>query len=406
MGIIVQKFGGSSLATAELRSRVCDLISTAKAENHDVVVVVSAMGRQHDPYATDTLISLVKEVNPDPPLRELDLIMSCGELISGVLLTCQLCRQGIPARFFSGEQAGIITDGNYGNAHIIYVNPEKISECLAQNIVPVVAGFQGTSKEGELTTLGRGGSDTTASALGVALNAELVDIFTDVDGVMTADPRIVDNARLLDSVSYNELCQMSREGAKVIHPRAVEIAMQGGIPLRVRSTTSNSPGTLITGRYAHGAVNVIRDSVITGIAHMSGISQVRVIPPETANKLDMELKIFKTLADANISVDFINVQPERIIFTVSNQNLEKTKKILEQMDVDTKIELDCAKVAVVGAAMTGIPGIMAQVVEALQEQNIPILQSGDSYTNIWCLIKREHMELAVRALHDKFNLGK
>ncbi|NLW92252.1 MAG: aspartate kinase, partial [Syntrophomonadaceae bacterium] len=199
MTTVVQKFGGTSVSTPELRNRVCEIIASTIKSGQQAVVVVSAMGRVNDPYATDTFVNLMKETNPNPAPRELDLIMSCGELISAALLASQLTSCGLPARCLTGEQAGLITDGNFGNAHIQYVNPRNILACLEDGFIPIVTGFQGVSENGELTTLGRGGSDTTASALGVALNAEVIDIFTDVGGVMTADPRIVDNARLLDS---------------------------------------------------------------------------------------------------------------------------------------------------------------------------------------------------------------
>ncbi|SHH06066.1 aspartate kinase [Thermosyntropha lipolytica DSM 11003] len=408
MRIIVQKFGGTSLATLELRKRVCDIIAATKKDDIGVVVVVSAMGRTGDVYATDTFINMVKEINPSPSPRELDLIMACGEIISGVLLASQLSFRGIKARFFTGQQAGIVTDSNHGNAHILYVNPKNIINCLKEGIVPVVAGFQGVDEKGEITTLGRGGSDTTAAALGVALNAEVIDIFTDVEGVMTADPRIVKDAKLLNVVTYNEICQLAREGAKVIHPRAVEIAMQKSIPLRVRSTFSDHTGTLVanvmTGTL--DTVKLISDNLITGVTYTSNISQFKIDISTVQDKKGYELKIFKSLALAGISVDFINIQPEVILFTVGMENTRKAIEVLENIGIHPEVELDCAKVAVVGAAMTGIPGVMAKVVEALSENDIPILQSGDSYTNIWCLVKREHMETAVKALHDKFELGK
>lgn len=405
MKLVVQKFGGTSIASRDLRSKVCDIISSTRAQGYNVVVVVSAMGRKNDAYATDTFINLVKEINPCPALRELDLIMSCGELISGVLLSSQLAGMNIESQFLTGAQAGIVTDGTYGNAHIRYVNPKRILDCLAQGMVPVVAGFQGVSEDGELTTLGRGGSDTTASALGVALNAKFIDIFTDVEGVMTADPRIVQNARLLDEITYNEICQLARDGAKVVHPRAVEIAMQKGIPLRVRSTFTESEGTLVTNRIydMDEPVKIVTDRLITGITYTSNIAQIKIISSEHPRGL--ELKVFKSLALAGISVDFINVQPEVIMFTVPLEQAHKSVEVLKNMDIEPVVERDCAKVAIVGAAMTGIPGIMSKVVEALTEADIQILQSGDSYTNIWCLVNKKNMQKAVQALHDKFELG-
>jgi len=405
--ILVQKFGGTSLATTELRSRVCDIVAANQQAGYAPVVVVSAMGRESAAYATDTLINLVKEVNPDPLPRELDILLSCGETICGVLLANQLTAQGIPATFLSGEQAGIVTDGNYGNAHIRFVNPQKLLDCLEKGLVAVVAGFQGIGENGDLTTLGRGGSDTTASALGVALNAEFIDIYTDVEGVMTADPRIVENARLLDSINYNEICQLARDGAKVVHPRAIEIAMQKGIPVRIRSTFSDSVGTMVSNQayIIDEPVKIISDRLITGITYTSNISQIKISMNGLDNKNIIELKVFQAMAEAGISVDFITVQPEAIMFTVNSDKAMKTEGVLRNLELIPDIEFNCAKVAIVGAAMTGIPGIMYKVVEALSDHDIPILQSGDSYTNIWCLVKQEDMKKAVRALHDKFELG-
>jgi len=405
--IAVQKFGGTSVATHERRSQVCEIISSTWAEGIRVIVVVSAIGRENDPYATDTLINMVKSINPYPFPRELDMIMSCGETISGIILANQLTASGLKATFFSGEQAGIVTDGNFGNAHVLYVKPERLLECLRQNIVPVVAGFQGVSENGELTTLGRGGSDTTASVLGVAVNAEVIDIFTDVEGIMTADPRIVEDARLLDVVTYNEICQLSRDGAKVVHPRSVEIAMQSGIPLRVRSTFMGSSGTLITHKHKiNDSISVIGDNLITGIAHTSNISQIKIDIGNIKDKKGIELKVFKLMANAGISVDFINIQPHLLMFTVLRENLSRAQDLLNKEQIKPIVEEKCAKVAVVGAAMTGIPGVMATVMEAFNECDIPILQSGDSYTNIWYLVRHEDMEKAVKALHNKFKLGK
>lgn len=404
MKIAVQKFGGTSLTTPELRSRVNSIVSSTISSGCKVVVVVSAIGRENDPYATDTFINLVKEMNQEPLAREMDQIMSCGEIISGVLLANYLSGTGINSRFLTGEQAGIVTDGNFGNSHILYVNPRNILDCLEKGITPVVAGFQGISEQGEITTLGRGGSDTTASALGVALNAEIIDIFTDVEGIMTADPRIVTNARLLEAISYNEICQLAREGARVVHPRAIEIAMQGNVPLRVRSTSLDSPGTLISNQFYHSnGQHLIKDQLITGITYTSNLTQIKIEDNNNSGKL--ELNVFKSLAAAGISVDFISVQLDRIVFTIQTEQVKQAGQVLKGIDIEPAMEMDCAKVAVVGAAMTGIPGVMANVVAALKEQEINILQSGDSYTNIWCLVKETDLEKAVNALHDKFELG-
>ena len=407
MKILVQKFGGTSLASNELRSRVCDIVADAKSAGYAPVVVVSAMGRENAAYATDTLINLVKEVNPEPLPRELDILLACGETICGVLLANQMTAQGMPATFLSGEQAGIVTDGKFGDAHIRYVKPQKIMECLENGLVAVVAGFQGVGDNGEMTTLGRGGSDTTAAALGVALNAEYIDIYTDVEGVMTADPHIVDNARLLDSINYNEICQLARDGAKVVHPRAIEIAMQKGTPLRIRSTFLDSPGTYVCNQVytINEPVKIVSDRLITGITYTSNVVQITVAQDAANPERKTDLMVFRAMAEAGISVDFITVQPTALMFTVSREKAHRAEARLRELGLNPQMEFNCAKVAVVGAAMTGIPGIMFKIVEALDECDIDIQQAGDSYTNIWCLVKQEDMKKAVQALHDKFELG-
>ena len=407
MKILVQKFGGTSLASNELRSRVCDIVADTKSAGYAPVVVVSAMGRENAAYATDTLINLVKEVNPEPLPRELDILLSCGETICGVLLANQMTAQGMPATFLSGEQAGIVTDEKFGDAHIRYVKPQKIMECLENGLVAVVAGFQGVSDNGEMTTLGRGGSDTTAAALGVALNAEYIDIYTDVEGVMTADPHIVDNARLLDSINYNEICQLARDGAKVVHPRAIEIAMQKGTPLRIRSTFLESPGTYVCNQVytINEPVKIVSDRLITGITYTANVVQITVAQDAANPTRKTDLMVFRAMAEADISVDFITVQPTALMFTVSREKAHRAEARLRELGLDPQMEFNCAKVAVVGAAMTGIPGIMFKIVEALDECGIDIQQAGDSYTNIWCLVKQEDMKKAVQALHDKFELG-
>jgi len=409
MPIIVQKYGGTSLSSAENRNYVLNNVVAAKRQGYQVVVVVSAMGRNGDAYATDTLISLLRTVNHNPPSREMDMLLSCGEVISGVVLTNCLLAEGENAVFLTGAQAGIVTDDQHGDAHILRVKTTRILELLETGNIVVIAGFQGVNEQGELTTLGRGGSDTTAAAIGVALNAEVIDIFTDVDGIMTADPRIVKDARLLTMVTYNELCQLAREGAKVIHPRAVEIAMQRNVPLRVRSTFSDSTGTLVCSGSGNGwqdpGVDIERDHVITGITQTPHISQIKIVLIADDNTAQVQLKVFKAMALANISVDFINVCPELISYTVSRDDADRAREILDTMGIKAQVTPECAKVAVVGAAMTGIPGVMSRVVEALVANEIPILQTGDSYTNIWCLVPASKMEKAVAALHARFSLG-
>ncbi|MBE3587118.1 MAG: aspartate kinase [Thermoanaerobacteraceae bacterium] len=407
MRFLVQKFGGTSVATPELRERAALRVAAARKEGYTPVVVVSAMGRKGEPYATDTLINFVRQVSRDIPAREMDLLMSCGEIISGVVMVATLEKMGCPAVLLTGAQAGIITDGNHNEARIVRVKPEKLLTHAREGKTVVVAGFQGISEEGEITTLGRGGSDTTAAALGVALNAEYVDIYTDVEGIMTADPRIVTDAVALEMVTYDEICQLAHEGAKVVHPRAVEIVMQKNIPLRVRSTFSDAPGTLVTssGEVYRGTIDITRDRTITGITQIPNVVQFKVATGDGPDGLEQQRRLFKALALAGISLDFINVYPRQVVFTVKEDVSEKAAQVMENTGFHPETRPGCAKVAAVGAGMTGVPGVMAAIVEAMTKENIPILQSNDSYTTIWVLVRREDMERAVRALHRRFING-
>jgi len=405
--ILIQKFGGTSVATADRRSQAASKVLEAVHSGCSPVIVVSAIGRSGDPYATDTFLGMVKGIYPDLPKRELDLLMSCGEIISGTILVSTLNSLGLEAVLFTGGQAGIITDKEFGDARIVRVEPGAILEQLSQGKVVVVAGFQGMSEDGQVTTLGRGGSDTTASALGVALNAEAIDIYTDVEGIMTADPRIVEDARILDTMTYNEICQMAYQGAKVIHPRAVEIAMQQNIPLRIKSTFSDAPGTLVTNMHPdRGAgTDITTDRILTGIAHTPNVTQLRVLTGDTQDKHLTDKRIFKALALADISVDFISVQPEAVLFTVRDDIASKAVKILQNMGFEPGAISSCAKVSIVGAGIAGVPGVMADMVEALSDAGVTILQSADSHTTIWVLVHKEDMVTAVQTLHKKFQLG-
>jgi len=405
MKYLVQKFGGTSLANALEREQVAGKIISAKEQGYAPVVVVSAMGRAGDPYATDTLLKFIEGVNSEISPNALDNLMACGEIISGVTMVATLEKLGHKAVFLTGGQAGIITDDRHTDAHIIEVNPSVIHKYAEQGIIAIVAGFQGQTAEGMVTTLGRGGSDTSAAALGVALDAEAIDIFTDVDGIMTADPRIVENARTMDVVTYNELCQLAHEGAKVIHPRAVEIAMQKNIPLRVKCTFSDAPGTLVTSVSDRRTVEIKRDRVITGITHIPNVTQIEVATAEFPQSDQPQMKIFKAMAEAGISVDFINIHPDVVIYTVKDEVAPKAVAILKEMAFLPIVTPSCAKVSAVGAGMAGVPGVMASIIEALVAENIRILQTADSHSTIWCLVKQEEMQKAIKALHNHFALG-
>ncbi len=404
MKILVQKFGGTSLRNEQVRQRAVHHIQKARREKYGVVVVVSAMGRIGEPYATDSLLAWIEQNGNRLSARDRDLLLSCGEMIAAATLSSLLGREEIPSIVLTGFQAGIITNDDFGNAEIISVNPKRIRQELDQGQVVIVCGFQGGTRKGEVTTLGRGGSDTTATALGSALKAEAVDIFTDVDGIMTADPRVVENAAFLERVTYTEMCHLAYQGAKVVHPRAVEIAMQSQIPIRVRSVFSDKAGTLVTSAPTHPQEKQIQDRLVTGIAHVGHLTQIKVSSVQTDH--DLQMHVFQAMAANKISVDFINVTPSGVVYTVFDDLTDKAVSILQSMGYQPAVNRQCAKVSLVGAGMAGVPGVMAKIVETLMTEDIHILQSADSHTTIWVLVKEMDMIRAVNALHRAFQLDR
>lgn len=401
MRILIQKFGGTSVATDDARACAAKKILSAREAGYAPVVVVSAMGRKGAPYATDTLIQLVKTCNPNASERELDQMMYCGEIISAVIMTATLSAMGIPSVTLTGGQAGIITDDNFSNARIVKVQTACIRSLLKQGIVPVVCGFQGVTTDGAHTTLGRGGSDTTAAALGNALDAEKIEIYTDVAGIMTADPKLVSEARLLDVTTYQEVCQMAEQGAKVIHPRAVEIAMQKNIPLVIRSTFSDAAGTLIT-NHTIGLETNIEDQTVTSVAYVANLAQIKMVSERDPL---VAAHIFRKLGEGGISADMINVCADQIQFTVPDTHTEKAMELLSAFSCRLHAEADCSKVTIVGGGMRGVPGVMANFMEALQEESVEVLQTVDSHTTISALIKTADLAKAVTVLHKKFKLS-
>lgn len=405
MKIIVQKFGGTSVRNEEGRARAIYHLNNALSEGYKVVVVVSAMGRKGEPYATDTLLSLVDGNKASLNKRELDMLMACGELISSVVFTNLLNENGIKATALNGAQAGFVTNDDFTNAKILEMKCDRLLKELEEYDVVVVTGFQGATTEGDTTTLGRGGSDTSASALGAALMADYIDIFTDVEGVMTADPRIVEDARPLSVVTYNEICNMAYQGAKVVHPRAVEIAMQAKVPMRVRSTYADSAGTLVTSQgEAQQRGSDVQERLVTGIAHVSHVTQIKVFSKE--GHYDTQAEVFKAMAQEKISVDFINISPKGVVYTVTDEATDKAIDVLHALGYEPAVIRNCAKVSTVGAGIAGVPGVTSKIVTALSGEGIQILQSADSHTTIWVLVKEEDLKKAVNALHGAFDLSK
>lgn len=402
MKLKIQKFGGSSVQTKADRQFVIKQIKQALTEGYKLVVVVSALGRNPDPYATETLLEMVNYPLTHNSKRELDLLLSCGEIIASVVLSNELQQEDVLATALSGSQAGLITNDHYTDARIEQIKPERIIKELANHDVVVVAGFQGRTIDGEITTIGRGGSDTTAAALGAALQVSQIEIFTDVNGIMTADPRVVENAKQIDVLTYTEISNLAHQGAKVIHPRAIEIAMQAEIPIYIRSTFLEEQGTLITSSKNRVKGTDVAERLVTAIAHLRSLSQINVEIDENATAT----KVFELMNQADISVDFINITPENVIFTVPANLREIVATIFKSNNFNISITENCAKVSAVGAGMTGIPGVVAKIVGALENNNVDILQSADSHTTIWVLIHDDHVKLAVNAMHEVFELNK
>lgn len=402
MKLLIQKYGGTSVKTKESRQFVIKQIKEALKNNYKLIVVVSALGRNPDPYATESLLKMVDYPLANSSKRELDMLMSCGEVIASVVLSNELQAENIAATSLTGAQAGLITDESYTEAKIKKVKPNRLLTELEQFDVVVVAGFQGRTEEGDITTIGRGGSDTSAAAFGAALSAEKIEIFTDVNGIMTADPNIVANAQSIDVLTYVEISNLAHQGAKVLHPRAIEIAMQADIPLYIRSTYSDEKGTLITSSRSKLKGIDISERLVTGIAHVDAIAQVQVVTSEPK----AQLLIFELMAANDVSVDFINITKTTVTYTVPTAVIVKVTSLLEAKGFSLEITEDCAKVSAVGAGMTGIPGVVAKIVAALEQKNVQILQAADSHTTIWVLIDAADLKPAVNALHDMFELNK
>lgn len=403
MDIIIQKFGGTSLANDEIRCQAIDKIELALKKDLIPVVVVSAIGRAGDPYSTDSLINFVSAVGERPNPRELDLLMSCGEVISAVALSNALRMRGYYSQVLTGGQAGIITDDKFLDAKIIEVKPEKILKILEKGRIPIITGFQGITKEGEITTLGRGGSDVTATILGEALEAKIIEIYTDVDGVMTADPKIVPDAQVMDTIFYNEVFQMSEYGAKVLHPRAVEVGMRANIPIVIRNTASNYKGTLITSYNKDRSYKIEKDKIITSIAQIDDRIQVKVLP--TGSQRENQDKLFEKIAEGNISIDMINIYPDIIFFIIDRKDSTSLERVLNELNYKFDFLFDLTKITIIGNRMAGVPGVMAKTLSALNKERIEILQTSDSHTTISCLIESKYTKEAANILHKHFGLG-
>ena len=403
MALIVKKFGGSSVATPDKMRAVVRRVLQGMQEDDKVVLVVSAMGD-----TTDELVSLARQVTSKPYGREMDMLLSTGEQISIALMAMAFKEAGHKAVSFTGAQAGIVTSNAFNKGRILEINADRVTEALDEGNIVIVAGFQGMTDDGDITTLGRGGSDTTAVAVAGAVNADACEIYTDVDGIYTSDPRVVPNARKMEEITYGEMLEMAKLGAGVMQPRAVEMGSRFNVPIHVRSTFSEAAGTMIQEDYSME----VKQYLIRGVAEDKNVAKVTILG--VPNKPGHAYRIFSGLADRNIDVDMI-VQSVRyanegvtdITFTVSRDDAALVRDVLTAMQGDMNIEdvlidQNMGKVSVVGAGMAGHPGIAASMFGLMADNGINIEIISTSEISITCLIAEEYVDNAVRSIHDHF----
>lgn len=444
MRIRVLKFGGTSVDSQEHRLMAARKVIQCLEAGYKPVVVVSAIGRRGAPYATDTLVDFLTQLDPTVPPhpREKDLMMACGEIISTVIFAQTLRILGYSSVALTGNQAGIITDSEFGNARILEIDPTPIVRCLEQGWIPVVAGFQGVTRadsifhRGSITTLGRGGSDTTAAALGAALQADAVEIYTDVDGVKTADPDFVPDAPTLREVSYEEVAEIAHQGARVLHPRAAEIAMDYGIPLWVKCTFTDEPGTLVV-------ANPNRPHRITGITHTGKLVYLSFYIPYPEHKAQLELELYRLMARIGVNLQGVGVDEESVGLGFPREHWQNVRQMLDGLVIPLgsppvfyllqfgdqpselcKIQMamlekaglgsdrlrpipitiaeGCTMVSLIAQGYSHQPGVFAKLYETLTSAGIPIWQTADSELSISCIIPESEVERAVRLLHEQF----
>ncbi|GAA4257193.1 aspartate kinase [Dactylosporangium darangshiense] len=408
MALIVQKYGGSSVANAERIKRVAERIVDTRKAGNEVVVVVSAMGD-----TTDELLDLASQVSPVPAGRELDMLLTAGERISMALLAMAINNLGYEARSYTGSQAGVITTSTHGRARIIDVTPGRLRSALDEGAIAIVAGFQGVSQDTkDITTLGRGGSDTTAVALAAALHSDVCEIYTDVDGIFTADPRVAKNARHIKQITYEEMLELAACGAKVLHLRSVEYARRFSLPIHVRSSYSTANGTMVTGSMEDLSVE---QALITGVAHDRSEAKITIVG--VPDQPGVAARIFQTVAAAETNIDMIvqNVSTEStgrtdISFTLPKTDGAAAKAALERIKstIDFKAILfddHVGKVSLIGAGMRSNPGVAAKLFAALAEAGVNIEMISTSEIRVSVVCRDTDLDVAVRAIHDAFELG-
>lgn len=408
MALIVQKYGGSSLESAERINAVARRIVETRRAGNDVVVVCSAMGD-----TTDELLDLAAQVNPNPPAREMDMLLTAGERISNSLVAMAVDALGEKVQSFTGSQAGVITTERHGNARIIEVTPGRVKEAIDEGNIAIVAGFQGVNRETkDVTTLGRGGSDTTAVALAAALEADECEIYSDVDGVYTADPRIVADARKLDKLCFEEMLELAASGSKILVLRSVEYARAFNVPLRVRSSYSNDTGTLVAGALEDIPME---EAVLTGVATDDSEGKITILG--ITDEVGEAAKVFRALADAEVNIDMViqnisNIEDNKtdITFTLPKASGAATMELLRAMQVnegwdDITYDDEIGKVSLVGAGMKSHPGVTADFCDALRDAGINIEMITTSEIRITAVVRKADVAEAARAIHSKFDLG-
>ncbi|MEO6836570.1 MAG: aspartate kinase [Candidatus Tumulicola sp.] len=390
------KFGGTSVASRERREVAYRRVRDARDAGFATVAVVSAMGRPPDPYATDSLLALVDGRTGTP---NTDVLLASGELIAAAVFADELAATGTPAEALSGAQAGIVTDARYGDATILRVEPRVVRDLLERDVVPVVAGFQGASESGALTTLGRGGTDLSAIAIGHALDAQRVDIFTDVSGAMTADPQNIAGARTIERASLEEMSELAEHGAKVMHRKAADYAGRTGTSYAIKGLHSDL-GTLVDESVDH-------HRPVTGVTSTGRMTWLRVIRGDIespSRRMQTELEMFRRLAGAAISIDQVTINQAGVAFVVSGDRGTELRQLLGDLNLAVRVREGCSKLSIVGTGMRGTPGVVREVVEALSRENIEIIHCTDSNVTISILVPAGDVARAERAVHDQFHL--
>lgn len=392
------KFGGTSVANSEERAVAYRRVRDARDAGFATVAVVSAMGRPPDAYATDTLLALIDRRTGN---ANADLLLAAGELISAAVFADGLAAEGIEAVALSGAQAGIVTDARHGDATILRVEPRAILDLLDRGAVPVVAGFHGVTEEGSVTTLGRGGTDLSAIAIGHALEAQRVDIYTDVSGAMTADPRRVPAARTIERASLAEMTELANQGAKVMHHKAAEYANRTGTSYSVKGLRSNR-GTLVE-------EHVDEERPVTGVTSTGRVTWVRIIRGDIESptrRMETELEMFRRVADARISIDQVTINQAGVAFVVEGDCASEIRRLLGDLNLAVRVREGCSKLSIVGTGMRYAPGVVHRVVEALSRADVEIIHCTDSNVTISVLVPDEHVTRAESAVHEQFGLDK